>query len=69
LVQQFAEHFHPGADGFDRGPDADDGDFLADLDLAPLDAPVTTVPRPEIEKTSSIGIRKGLSISRCGCGM
>ncbi len=31
--------------------------------------PVTTVPRPEIENTSSIGIRNGLSIGRSGCGM
>ena len=31
--------------------------------------PVTTVPRPVIEKTSSIGIRKGLSVSRSGSGM
>src|SRR6266516_4633831 len=30
--------------------------------------PVTTVPRPEIEKISSIGIRNGLSNSRTGCG-
>ena len=30
--------------------------------------PVTTVPRPEIENTSSIGIRNGLSTSRCGSG-
>ena len=30
--------------------------------------PVTTVPRPEIEKMSSIGIRKGRSIARSGCG-
>src|SRR5271166_808479 len=30
--------------------------------------PVTTVPRPEIEKMSSIGIANGLSISRTGCG-
>ena len=29
--------------------------------------PVTTVPRPEIENTSSIGIRNGLSIGRSGC--
>src|SRR3712207_4201290 len=28
--------------------------------------PVTTVPRPEIENTSSIGIRKGWSIGRSG---
>ena len=30
--------------------------------------PVTTVPRPEIENTSSIGIRNGLSIARSGSG-
>ena len=31
--------------------------------------PVTTVPRPSIEKMSSIGIRNGLSTSRTGVGM
>src|SRR6185312_356872 len=31
--------------------------------------PVTTVPRPEIENTSSTGIRNGLSIARTGSGM
>ena len=31
--------------------------------------PVTTVPRPVIVKTSSIGIRNGLSTSRVGSGM
>jgi hypothetical protein len=31
--------------------------------------PVTTVPRPEIENTSSTGIRNGLSTSRSGVGM
>jgi len=30
--------------------------------------PVTTVPRPVIENTSSIGIRNGLSRSRVGSG-
>ena len=30
---------------------------------------VTTVPRPEIENTSSIGIRNGLSMARTGSGM
>ncbi|EPP37267.1 hypothetical protein CP8484711_1666B, partial [Chlamydia psittaci 84-8471/1] len=30
---------------------------------------VTTVPRPEIENTSSIGIKKGLSTSRSGVGI
>ena len=31
--------------------------------------PVTTVPRPEIENTSSIGNKNGLSIARSGSGM
>ena len=31
--------------------------------------PVTTVPRPVIVNTSSIGMRNGLSTSRSGCGM
>ena len=31
--------------------------------------PVTTVPRPEIENTSSIGIRNGRFTARSGCGM
>ena len=31
--------------------------------------PVTTVPRPSIEKMSSIGMRNGLSSSRWGSGM
>ena len=31
--------------------------------------PVTTVPRPEIENTSSTGIRNGLSSSLCGSGI
>src|SRR3569623_1653445 len=31
--------------------------------------PVTTVPRPEIEKTSSTGIRKAPSMARSGSGM
>ena len=31
--------------------------------------PVTTVPRPVIENTSSTGIRNGFSFSRCGIGI
>ena len=31
--------------------------------------PVATVPRPVIEKMSSIGIKKGLSVSRSGLGI
>jgi hypothetical protein len=48
---------------------ADDLDLLADLDLARSTRPVTTVPRPVIVNTSSIGIRNGLSMSRSGSGM
>ena len=38
LVQQLAEHFHAGARWSWRSADADDLDFLADLDDAALDA-------------------------------
>ena len=31
--------------------------------------PVTTVPRPVIVNTSSIGIKNGRSVARSGCGM
>ncbi len=31
--------------------------------------PVTTVPRPEMENTSSTGIRKAPSMARSGVGM
>ena len=31
--------------------------------------PVTTVPRPSIENTSSTGIKNGLSVSRTGSGI
>ena len=38
--------------------------------ITPLSTlPVTTVPRPEIEKTSSIGIKNGWSTERSGVGM
>jgi hypothetical protein len=41
--------------------------LLTNLDDAALNASVT-VPRPEIENTSSTGGRNGLSISRTGSG-
>ena len=69
LVQKLPEHLDARADRLLRVADAHKLDFLADLDHTTLDAPVTTVPRPEIEKTSSIGIRKGWSFGRSGCGM
>jgi hypothetical protein len=49
--------------------DPDDLDLVARLDLALLDAARDDRPRPVIVKTSSIGIRNGLSTSRSGSGM
>jgi hypothetical protein len=69
LVQQLAEHFHAGAGGLLGGLDTDDFDFFADLDMPRSTRPVTTVPRPEIENTSSTGIRKAPSTARSGVGM
>src|SRR3989338_4778696 len=37
LVEQLAEHFHAGADGFLGGFDADDFEFFADFDHTALD--------------------------------
>ena len=37
--------------------------------MTPLSTlPVTTVPLPDIENTSSTGIRKSPSVARSGCG-
>jgi hypothetical protein len=47
----------------------DDLDFSPTLTMPRSTRPVTTVPRPEIENTSSIGIRNGWSTGRSGCGM
>ena len=69
LVEQFSEHFDAGAGGFCGFTDADDFDFFAYLDDASFYAAVTTVPRPEMENTSSTGIRKVPSIARSGVGM
>jgi hypothetical protein len=50
--------------------DADDLDFFAHFDHMPRSIrPVTTVPRPEIENTSSTGIRNAPSMARSGVGM
>ena len=40
--------------------DTNDFDFVANVDRATLNTAVTTVPRPEIENTSSIGIKERL---------
>src|SRR5581483_4249881 len=69
LVEQLAEHLHAGDDGLLRRTDADDLDFLADLDDAALDATGHHRAAAEIENTSSTGSRNGLSISRFGSGI
>ena len=69
LVQKLAEHLDARHHRLLRVADADDLDFLANLDLPRSMRPVTTVPRPEIENTSSIGIRNGWSFGRSGSGM
>ena len=69
FVQQLLEHFHAGDHRLARVAEADDLHFLAHLQMPRSMRPVTTVPRPWIEKISSIGMMNGLSISRCGIGM
>jgi hypothetical protein len=49
--------------------DPDDLDLLHLLEDPALDASGHDVPRPVIEKTSSIAIRNGFSTSRSGSGM
>jgi len=48
-------------------PTISTGSFNLTIPLSIL--PVTTVPLPEIENISSIGIKNGLSKSLCGKGM
>ena len=69
LVQELAEHLEVGRRRLARVLDADDLDLLHLLQHARSTRPVTTVPRPVIENTSSIDIRNGLSTSRVGSGM
>jgi len=70
LRQQLAEHLDAGDDGLGGGAQADDLDFLADLDLAgALDTAVATVPRREMEKTSSTRHQEGLFDLADGLGM
>jgi len=68
LVQQLAEHLDAG----DRRPLGVAQATISTsrpLDHTLLHLPVTTVPRPVIDITSSIGMRNGLSTSRSGSGM
>ncbi len=65
-IQQLAEHLHARHRRLHRRRRPSHRRPLDDA--AALDSPVTTVPRPEIENTSSTGIRNGLS-PRCGSGL
>ena len=69
LVQQLTEHLDPRTTVFCVSLDADDLHLSPTLTMPRSTLPVTTVPRPEMENTSSTGIRNGLSISRLGSGM
>src|SRR5881398_1647526 len=79
LVQQLPEHLHPRHHRLARLPKPHHLHFLPHPYPPPphpppfppprSTRPVTTVPRPVIEKISSIGIKNGLSIARCGVGM
>jgi hypothetical protein len=62
LVQQLAEHLDaraPSSSGSSRMPTISTSSPT--LTMPRSMRPVTTVPRPEIENTSSTGIRNGLS--------
>ena len=70
LVQQLAEHLDAGDRGLLRVGRMPTISISSPTLIMPRSMrPVTTVPRPEIENTSSTGIRNGLSMSRSGCGM
>ena len=60
LIEELTEHLNAGDHRLRRRPQANDLDLLADLEAPRSTLPVATVPRPEIENTSSTGIRNGL---------
>ena len=69
LIQNLAEHLDAGANRRLRLADADDLDIVAGVQDAALNPPGDNRAPPEIEKTSSIGIRNGWSLARSGCGI
>jgi hypothetical protein len=71
LVEELAEHLDAGDDGLGRVPGRMPTISISSLTLTMPRSmrPVTTVPRPVIVKTSSTGMRNGLSTSRSGVGM
>ena len=64
----FVEHLDTRDRGLCRVDETDDLDSSLILIMPRSIRPVTTVPRPSIENTSSIGMRSGLSVSRTGSG-
>ena len=70
LVEQLAEHLHTRAGRLGRRTQIPTISTSSPTFTIPRSTrPVTTVPRPVIVNTSSIGIKNGLSISRVGSGM
>jgi hypothetical protein len=76
LVEQLAEHFDAGAGGLDRGLDADDFDFFANLDDAALDTTgddrTTTRDREDVFDREEEGLvdgalwRRDVAVERVG---
>jgi hypothetical protein len=70
LVEQLAEHLNTRAGRLLRVGRMPTISISSPTLMMPCSTrPVTTVPRPEIENTSSTGIRNGLSSGRSGVGM
>ena len=69
FVELLVEHLDTGNGGLLNRADTDNLDLGVNLQVPRSARPVTTVPRPVMVKTSSMGMRKGLSFSRTGSGM
>jgi hypothetical protein len=69
LVQQLPEHLHARAHRLQRRRSPTISISSPTFTTPRSTRPVTTVPRPEIENTSSTGIRNVPSSARFGCGM
>ncbi len=69
LIEQLAEHFDAVTTVLTVGLMPTISTSSPTLTTPRSTRPVQTVPRPEIENTSSTGIRNGWSIGRSGCGM
>ena len=60
LVEEFPEHLDIGDGGFGGVADSHDFHFFIFLTIPRSIRPVATVPRPSMENTSSMGMRKSL---------